>query len=156
MSLLNRVNKKPKTIAEAAFRYASRQVRSVEQVRCYLRQHGVNAAAARKVIADCRVRGLLDDAACAQLWAQNWARQGYGWAAIREKLKAKGLEDSSIACAENQLGGFEGEMERAEEWMRRYKWRNKGNAPLQRLRLANRLRSRGFDTDVVERLLGEL
>lgn len=135
-----------------ARRYAGRGVRSTQEVRTYLRRHGVPPAAIRDAIAACRAQGLLDDRACARLWTEHWARRGYAWAAIRLRLTAKGLTDDAIRMAERTMGRAPDDLARAREVVTQ---RARRAGPRERSRLARVLASRGFDADVISRVLTE-
>ena len=92
---------------------------------------------------------MVDDRACARLWAGQWARQGYAAAAIRQKLSTKGLETRVVDAAVATLDEAEDDRARArlliDARLRR------GWAP--RERLARWLAARGFDAEVIEHTL---
>ena len=108
----------------------------------------------------CRARGWLDDAACARLWADHWAQRGYAWAAIRQKLTAKGLGDAAVEQAAQVLGLASDDEARASRLvasrMRRGPATGRGIvlSPRQASRLARTLAGRGFDPQIIERVLG--
>jgi SOS response regulatory protein OraA/RecX len=136
-----------------ATRYAGLGVRSIQELRTYLRRRGVAERAIARTIAVCRDRGVVDDAACARLWAEHWARQGYAWAAIRLRLSAKGLTDDAIRVAERTTGRAPDDVARARAVVAQRAARRAG--PRERVRLARVLASRGFDADVIDRILTE-
>ena len=127
-------------------------VRSNEEVCAHLRRRGVSPRRAARALAACRARGLVDDRACARLWAEHWARQGYAWAAIRLKLSAKGLTDDAIRVAEQSMGRAPDDAARARQVVVQ-RARRAGSRG--RLGLARALASRGFDADVIDRILTE-
>jgi SOS response regulatory protein OraA/RecX len=130
-------------------RYARGRVRSAHEVLAYLKRHQVSPRLLAHIVATCRAQGLVNDAACARLWAEEWARRGWAWGAIRGKLEAKGLPEEAIGTAEAQLGGEGGDRGRAQELIEQH-----GSAhPEARARIARRLASRGFDPELIERLL---
>lgn len=100
------------------------------------------------MVASCRRRGWLDDAACARLWADQWARAGYGWTAIQAKLQAKGLGAEAIRRADEALG-----LSRSDEARARQALAGCGDAGGGRSRLARRLAARGFDAELIEQVL---
>ena len=140
-------------------RYAGAGVRSTQDVRDYLARRGVASPLAERVIAACQAQGLLDDAACARLWAEQWARRGYAWAAIQVKLAVKGLDRQAIHAAARHLGGARGDAARARALLAHRSGRTErrgggaANAPGERARLARRLASRGFSPELIERVL---
>ena len=151
-----------------ARQYAQRGVRSIHDVRALLDRRGVPPETATRVVLECRARGMLDDAACARLWGEHWARRGYAWAAIRAKLFLKGLDEPSIRHAASMLGGATGDVARARllaVQLARRSRRSPGSSDAasrmpagrrgERARLARRLAARGFDSDVIERVVSE-
>ena len=138
----------------ATLGYAKAAVRSSHEVRAYLRRCGTPPSTATRLLAACRDRGLLNDQASASLWAEHWARQGYAWAAISLKLSVKGFDVQTIRSIGNALARVSDDETRARAVVSQ---RVRGGAtdPHQRLRLARRLASRGFDPDVIQRVLGD-
>lgn len=125
------------------------------EVRRYLRQRGVTGPEADRILEACRRRGVVDDRACAQLWADHWGRQGYAAAAIRAKLAAKALPAPAIDDAlQAALSGDEEARARqvaADYLARAHAARPAGSRLINRL--ARRLSARGFDPDVIARIL---
>ena len=118
----------------------------------YLRRQGISVRAAARAVRAYQAQGLLDDQAAARLWADHWARQGYAAAAIRLKLADKQFSDALIQTVINRYGPPTDDEARARTWLAR---RTRSGAPrLPRARLARALASRGFDADLIERLLG--
>ena len=137
----------------AALRYTRAGVRSTQEVLNYLHRRGVAPRLARRVIGEARARGVLDDHACARLWAEHWARRGYAWSAIRLRLCAKGLDEDAIEQAANQQERASDDDARARLVVARQ--RRHGAGPRQRSRLARTLTARGFDTDLIQQVLDE-
>ena len=137
----------------AAARYVRSGARSTSEVIRYLQRRGLPPATAARVVSDYRTRGLLDDRVCARLWAGHWARRGYAWAAIRVKLSAKGLAEEAIAAAAGEWDAPEDDMARARQIMAAHP-ASRGGAHA-RVRAARALSARGFDADLIERLLNE-
>ena len=135
----------PEPALRRALQYAQRRVCSGQELLAYLARRGVAATAAR------RAYGLVDDRACARLWADEWARQGYAWSAIRERLSARGLPADAVSAAARIVGGPSGDAARAQRLVARVRKRRPG-APA---RLARQLAARGFDAELIERVLGE-
>ena len=167
MSSSKREAKPTADVLSLAVRYTRARVRSVHEVSSYLQRRGVSRETATRVVTACQARGLVDDRACACLWADHWARRGYAWAAIRLKLSAKGLEDEAIDHAANGLEGASDDAARArlvaETYLsrrhvspdRRARRLSRSMAPHVAGGLARTLAARGFDADLIERILNE-
>ena len=136
----------------AVIRYLGRGVRSRKGALAYLRQRGASPSLAAQLVEECSARRLLDDRACAALWAEHWARRGYAWMAIRQKLIDKGLDAEAIESAAQRLGTVADERERARSVVAEHALRSSGR---QRARLARTLASRGFDPDLIDQILDE-
>ena len=144
----------------AAYGYARARVRSRQELLAYLRRRGYAAASVASAVAACANRGLIDDRACAVLWANAWARHGYAWAAIRLKLAAKGLGSQAVTEAERSIGSRPDDEARARALASSYLHRSVNASPPrsrhgQAARLSRVLTSRGFDQDLIERILEE-
>lgn len=141
----------PRRIPSGLSRYLASGVRSTHEVAAYLRARGASAREAAEVVEAYRARGILDDRAAARLCAEHWARRGYGSAAIRARLAAKGLDPVLIDEALRTLGDADDEAARAHALLRRAN----AHAPQDRRRAARLLLARGFDQELVEQLLTE-
>lgn len=134
-------------------RFLGSSVRSTREVRAYLRRRGTPEADVERLLAACRNGGLLDDRLAARLWAEQWARAGFAAAAIRHKLTTKGFDAHAIDEATDQVAPPSEDAPRARLVLARYARRAAGAAA--RPRLARALAARGFDPDVIERVLRE-
>ena len=148
-----RVLKNIASVLAAAARYTRTGVRSVNEVRAYLEGRKVPSPIAGRVIEELTARGFLDDRACARLWGEHWARRGYAWAAIRSKLSTKGLDERTIDEAAQHLGRPSQDDARARGVVAQRTHRSADRR--ERTRLARALASRGFDPDLIERVLSE-
>ena len=137
----------------AATRYVRAGVRSTREALTYLQRRGVPGDLARRTVAAFHARGVLDDRACARLWAEHWARAGYAWSAIRRRLADKGLDEHTIEHAAAQWGRASDDDARARFVAAQHARRGVG--PRQRTRVARALSSRGFESDLIERVLNE-
>ena len=136
-------------VTTAFARHLRSGVRSSADALAYLRRHDVPLEHARLLLRDATRRGALDDRACARLWAEHWARQGYANAAIRARLDAKALPSSAIDDAIARLSqGEDDELSRARRLVSAR--RRRGRPPA---RLAQALAARGFEPELIERLL---
>ena len=137
----------------AVTRYLRAGVHSKQEISAYLQRRGIQTTVAQRVMAEARANGLINDDACAKLWAEHWARRGYAWSAIRLKLTAKGLSDEVIARAAKTLHMASADLLRARELVNHHLQRTTTrNASPRVWRL---LTSRGFDQDVIEQVLTE-
>ena len=136
----------------AAVRYANRGVRSRREVAAHLRRRGWSSRAVAQAAARCAGGGFVDDRVGARLWAEQWARQGYAWAAIRVKLAAKGFSARAIEEAARGIAHPVDEAARARQLIATR--RRSARDPRQRFRLARLLLSRGFYPELIEQVLG--
>ena len=144
----------PRAGVDAAIpRFLRSRVRSTEEVRVYLSRRGVPAGRAAALLKAYRGLGLLDDRLAARLWADHWARQGYAAAAIDVKLSQKGFSDARIRSIMRSQHPPADDEARARAWLARHA--RSGAASSARPRLARALASRGFDAELIKRLLGE-
>ena len=120
--------------------------RSTAELRTYLRSQQVPHALIPVVVQRAGAAGLVDDRACAALWATRLADQGYAREAIRRRLEAKGLAIPPLQDDES----------RAREVVQRVLRRPQAVRGLRlRRRLARLLAQRGFDSDLIDRVLTE-
>ncbi len=145
---------KPGNEAHAVLaRYLRSGVKSTHEAVQHLTRRGVPSAEARRAARAFRARGVLDDRACARLWAGHWTRQGYAASAIRLKLAAKGLSRQVIDEATRSSPQLADDEARARDVAARaFRTRSQRATPA---RLARALASRGFDADLIDRLLRE-
>ena len=140
-------------LVAAVARYSRTGVRSRCEAAAFLRRRGASAGLAAQVLAECRRCGLVDDRACAQLWADHWARRGYAWSAIRLKLADKGLDEEAIARAGQRAGMASDDGARARQLVASRA--RTGSGARQRVRLARALAARGYDAELIEQVLDE-
>ena len=141
-----------RALTTAALRYARVGVRSTRDVLTYLERRGASPNTVARILADCRALGLLDDQAAARLWAEQWARRGYASAAIRMKLQAKGFDARVSDEAAARVGPASDDEPRA-RLIAAAALRRPRSRPGRSQRLARLLASRGFDSDLIERVL---
>ena len=137
----------------ALSRYLGAGVRSTHEASAYLERRGVPREEAARSIRAFQQRSLLEDRACARLWAEHWARRGYAASAIRLKLAAKGLAALTIAEATRKCAEPAEEEQRARRVAAQPAHRGADGRRI--ARLARTLALRGFDADVIEQVLGE-
>ena len=139
--------------AAALLRHLGSGVRSTREARAYLRRLGLPEPDVERLVAASRKRGLLDDRLAARLWAEQWARAGFAAAAIRHKLTTKGFDAHAIADAAKRAALLCDDEARARLVLAQHSRRASG--PRARVRLTRILASRGFDPDVIQRVLRE-
>ena len=137
----------------AVARYVRSGVHSTREVVSFLRRRGVPSGNATRLVQTYQTQGWLDDRAGARLWAGQWARQGYASAAISCKLAAKGFDTQVIDEAINRAAPPSDDEARARAVLAQRAGHASGSPS--RARLARALAARGFDADVIARLLGE-
>ena len=135
-------------------RYVRSGVRSTHDVLRYLRRRGLSNRAAVRWVSAYEAQGVLDDRASARIWANHWARQGYAAVAIRLKLAEKEFTDAIIEHVTTRYCPPTDDEARARLLLAQRSARA-GTHRATRSRLARTLASRGFDADLIERLLGE-
>ena len=148
---------KPAGEAEAlriARNYLSRRVHSRKELELYLRRRGLSGNTITRVAEACEASGLVDDAVCAKLWAEHWARSGFSWRIIAQRLKAKGLNARTIASASEKTSLAREDKARARLMAERLLARRPTG--MTREQLSRRLSARGYDSDTIESLLDEL
>lgn len=149
------LSSKPSDEQTRALRHARQYLRfsprSVAEVEDYLRQRGYAAPAVSFVLQHARQQGWLDDRACAKLLAVRLADHGWAWRAIHEQLLAKRFDPSVIQEIANTLDLPGTDEQRARTMLHDAGSRPSG--PASRSRVARRLAQRGFDADLIERLL---
>ena len=134
-------------------RFLGSGVHSTDEVRRYLRRRGLPEPDIERLIAASRQQGLLEDRLAARLWAEQWARAGFAAAAIRHKLTVKGFDAHAIDDATERVAPSSDDEARARLVLARAARRASGVAA--RFRLTRALASRGFDPDMIERVLRE-
>lgn len=138
-----------------ARRYLRFGTRSRAQLRRYLTTRNVPEPVMERLLAICAREGLVDDRAGARLWAATLADRGYAQAAIRHQLSERGFDDTAIDQALNALHRHGDDEERA-RLAAAAAWQRASGSPIQRrASVARRLARRGFDSDLIGRLLAD-
>jgi len=132
-------------------RYLRFGTRSTAEVRAYLEARHVSDSTSRALIAECVRHGWLDDRLSATLWATRLCDQGYAWPAIRERLRAKGFNEQLISTVFRPLQRDADDETRARALAQARSRRMPPDDP----RLARWLARRGFDADLITRVLAE-
>lgn len=104
------------------------------------------------VLADLAATGLLSDERTADSYLRSHGAR-FGVAKLKQDLRAKGVDDDTIASSIDSAE-LPGELERAQEiWQR--KFRAVPQDQREWARQARFLQSRGFSVDIIRRLLKE-
>ena len=143
----------PRRALVLARRYVRFGTRSIAEVRTYLQQQHVPQRLIERLIADCSREGLLDDRACAKLLATHLADRGYAWATIHEQLLAKGLDQRLVTQVLAPLEARADDATRARALVVQLRGRRREHRP--RNRVARFLAQRGFDSELIDRVLAE-
>ena len=100
-------------------------------------------------------RGWLDDQAAAKLLATHLADQGYAWNAVAERLLKKGFDAQLVRQLLRPLKRHADEAERARVVVAARLRGRSAHDPRLRTQLARALARRGFDSDLIERVLAD-
>lgn len=143
---------------QSAHRYLRFGIRCSHELRTHLQTAGIPVRTVASVLAACARQGLVDDRACAKLWATRLADRGYAWAAVREQLLEKGLGSRVIAEVLAPLAAREPDASRARLLLEREMGQARpthGSASHLHARLARLLARRGFDPDLIDQVLAD-
>jgi SOS response regulatory protein OraA/RecX len=142
--------------ARLAQRYLRYGTRSAAELRAYLKTRHVPDRLIERLISECSQKGLVDDRACAKLWATTLADRGYAWVAIHQQLVAKGLNERLITEIITPLQRRADDEARARAAVQdRLRGVPQARHPAQAGRLAQLLSRRGFDSDLIVRVLAQ-
>ena len=146
---------------DRAVRFLAYRPRSEAEVRNRLGQAGVDQPVIEAVIGRLRAQGYLDDAEFARFWVEGRQRFNPRSAtALRQELRRKGLNDSTIAAAVSELDAAAAAYDAARPRAVRLSSLAGSDPMLFRRKLSDFLLRRGFDyqvvREVVVRLISEL
>lgn len=149
-------------LREAALRLLAHRPRTEAELRQRLTRKGFDAGAADACIVELRERGLLDDAAFAEMFTRDRVRLNpRGRRRVLQELRGRGVEAEVAVTAMEGVLREEAvdEVALAREAARRWRPRGGEEPPRARRRLTGYLARRGFGSEtvraVVEELLGE-
>lgn len=136
-----------------AVRYLSRFDRTTKQVEDFLRTRGASPAQIARTIRRLEALRYLDDSAYAERWITSRLTRGpFGTARLRAELLQRRLSEAVIDAALSRLLGEIDEDTLARRAMGLKQRRGSSLSRQQTLRL---LRQRGFEEDVISRIMGE-
>jgi regulatory protein len=146
---------------DRAVRFLAYRPRSEAEVKNRLEQAGVDQAVIEAVIGRLKVQRYLDDAEFARFWVEGRQRFSPRSAtALRQELRRKGLNDSTIAAALGGLDAAAAAYDAARPRALRLASLAGSDPMLFRRKLGDFLLRRGFDYEVVRevvvRLMSEL
>lgn len=138
-----------------AQRYLRFGVRSTAELRAYLTTRQLAEPLIDALLAKYVRDGVLDDRACAKLLATCLADQGYAWGAVREQLLAKGLDAELVDQTLEPLKACLDDAARARALVQtRLRGASRTDTRV-RARVARLLSQRGFDSDLIDRVLAD-
>ncbi len=137
-----------------ARRYLRFGTRSRAQLRTYLSNRHAPEAVIADIVEACSREGRIDDRVAAKLWVETLANRGYALSAIRIQLSDRGFDDHAIEQALNALRAREDDEQRARTMAAAFLKTSSGSASRgRRASVARRLARRGFDPELIDRLL---
>ncbi len=143
---------------EAAFRLLAVRARSTAELEQRLKLKGFLPEIISATLAGLTAKGYLDDGQFArQLIREKFENSGWGPARLRPELARKGIDKG---LAEELVGGFFKDRDLAAEVLplARKRWRAWSGRPaeVRRRRLTGFLQRRGYDWEVISRVLEQL
>ena len=143
-----------------ARRYLRFGVRSIHETRTHLQAAGIPARTIASVLVACARQDLVDDRACAKLWAARLADRGYAWGAVREQLLEKGLDPRVVTQVLAPLAARDPDASRARlllerEIDRARAARTRASRRGLHARWARLLARRGFEPDLIDQVLAD-
>jgi regulatory protein len=141
----------------AALEMIARRDHTVREVERKLRAKGFGPAACRAALERCRDLGYLDDARTAKAMVDSLRRRGLGVHRIRAQLRDKGVAAPVIAELTDQdddpsqaLAAARAACDR-----RRAHFERESDPARRRAKIYRFLLSRGFEADIIHRLLAQ-
>ncbi|BFU96619.1 MAG: protein of unknown function [Nitrospira sp.] len=136
-----------------AVRYLARFDRTTTQIEAFLRARGGSRAQIARTIRRLTALRYLDDSAYAERWiASRLTRGPFGRVRLRAELLRRGLSEDMIDGALHRALGEVDEETLARRTVGLKQRRGRSLSRQQTLRL---LRQRGFEEDVISRIIGE-
>jgi len=138
---------------KSAVRYLARFDRTTKQVEEFLRARGASPVQAARTIRRLEVLRYLDDPAYAERWiASRLTRGPFGTARLRAELLRKGLSED---VTDGALGRALAEVDQETLARRVVALKQRRGSSLSRRQTFRLLRQRGFEEDVISRIMGE-
>ena len=148
----------PTATREAALKLLERTRRTRVDIARRLREKGFATAIVTEVLDRLVEVGLVDDVEYARAWlAGRWGRRSAGWRRLQQDLRAKGIADKDIERARELIAGRDGAPDEDAAAAKVIAQAKRRFAALdertRRQRLYALLSRRGFDSDVIRRVL---
>jgi regulatory protein len=138
------------TLRERALKLLARREHTRQELARKLAGHAEDPGEVERTIAECEARGWLSEKRVVEQ-AVHARRPRFGARRIERDLLAKGVSGDAVAAAVAQLR--EGELEAARiVWRRKFGGRQP-RTPAERARQARFLQGRGFELDVILRVI---
>ncbi len=142
---------------DRALRFLSYRPRSGAEVRTRLQRSGVDDAVIDAVVLRLQQSGYLDDAQFARLWVEDRERfRPKGPMALRRELQQRGVARPEIDAAIGSIDPFESACDAARAQARRWHGLLEDDPRRFRQRLTGFLARRGFDYEIIDRVLRTL
>ncbi|UCH62613.1 MAG: regulatory protein RecX [Fidelibacterota bacterium] len=143
---------------EAAFRLLAVRARSARELQQRLRKKGFPPELIDNVIADLQAKGYQSDEDFTRLYArEKWNNSGWGPARVRQELRTKGIASELI---DRVVGETYAEADLAEAVLSlaQKRWQSTEGLPIdtRRRRLTGFLQRRGYDWDIVNKVLEQV
>ncbi|SLM49124.1 protein of unknown function [Nitrospira japonica] len=138
---------------KAAVRYLARFDRTAKQVEEFLRARGASPVQAARTLRRLEALRYLDDSAYAERWiASRLTRGPCGAARLRDELLRKGVSEN---VTDGALGRALAEVDQDTLARRAVGLKQRRGGTLSRWQTLRLLRQRGFEEDVISRIMGE-
>jgi regulatory protein len=142
---------------DRAVHFLGYRPRSEAEVRSRLERSDTDPAVIEAVIERLKTQGYLDDAEFARFWVEGRQRfKPRSVMALRQELRRKGLDDSTIAPAVAELDAVAAATEAARPRALRLSGVAGGDLVLFRRKMSDFLLRRGFDYEVVREVVARL
>jgi len=140
---------------DAAVRLLAYREHFKGELRRKLKQKGFGNAVVDRVLAECERLNYVDNRRCADLYARERLRKGYGIHRIRLDLKRKGLGETEIRAALSGINDAGDELETARRVLEknRHRYRREPDGRKRREKIYRFLYARGFSPAVISELL---
>lgn len=138
------------SLRERALKLLARREHTRQELARRLAEHAEDPGEVERTIAECEARGWLSEKRVVEQ-AVHARRARFGSRRIGRDLLAKGVSGEAVAAAMSQLKS--GELEAARVVWRRKFGGQQPRTPAERARQARFLQGRGFELDVVMRVI---
>lgn len=142
---------------EVAWRLVEHRPRSRGELLTGLAKRGVSAPIAEQTVAHMEASGYINDESYARQLADEGLRRGDGSRRVEARLRRRGVDGEMARNAAHEGRTAEGDFQAARGLLTRWNRRSSPADPQKRRMAAARfLAARGYDADVVWRVVGEV